>query len=207
MGKLRDVSERYAPGTPVLLREVWQGKVWTLRPVTVVRDDPDVVMLYIPHGVPWRGAVTLGGEILRVPWEPWGLAAPKPWFNHVLRFCPAGAPYSVSLVWHESWYAFGWYINVEEPVRRSEFGFDYMDWTLDVMVSKDRQYHKVKDADELAEAVRRGVYTGEHAAEIHVAAERGLEHLTGYKPPFNEDYERWRPDPAWPLPGLPERWE
>jgi hypothetical protein len=36
------------PGEHVLLREVCQGKVWTLRPVIVVVDAPELVALDEP---------------------------------------------------------------------------------------------------------------------------------------------------------------
>ena len=192
------------PGDHTILREVWQGKVWSLRPVTVVKDSPDFVALYIEHGTIWRGARTLKGEVLRVPWETWQLSGPLPWINHGLRLYPPGAPYSISLTWGTDWHLLNWYVNVEEPLRRSEMGFDYMDWTLDIVVEPDLSNHRWKDEEELAEAVTRGVYTPEHAIRIREAAGSGLEHLTSRRPPFDERWEDWRPDPAWQMPVLPE---
>jgi hypothetical protein len=198
---------RRRPGDHVLLREVCQGKVWTLRPVTVVVDTPDLTALYLPHGVTWRGAVTLNGEILRVPWEPWEVGPPKMWENHFLRLSIPGEDYSVAAIWHSSWMMFGWYLNIEEALRPTEFGFDYMDWTLDVFISRDRRFHTWKDEAELVEAVRRGVYSPEVAAHIREVGERGLARLLAREDPFDEPWENWRPDPAWTPPVLPERWE
>ena len=195
------------PGENVILREVCRGKVWTVRPVTVVVDTPELVALYIPHGVMWRGAVTLGGDVLRVPWEPWELEAPKRWNNHFLRLSVPGEDYSIAAVWHSSWQMFGWYLNIEEGLRPTEFGFDYMDWTLDVFISRDRRFHTWKDEAELEEAVRRGVYSPELAVHIRKAGERGLARFLAREAPFDQPWDKWRPDPSWTLPVIPERWD
>lgn len=195
------------PGEHVLLREVCHGKVWTLRPVTVVVDTPELTALYLPHGVMWRGAVTLAGETLRVPWEPWQLSAPKMWENNLLRLSVPGEDYSIAAIWHESWWMFGWYLNIEEALRPTEFGFDYMDWTLDVFISRDRRFHTWKDEEELEEAVQRGVYSPELAAHIREVGERGLARFLKREVPFDDSWQHWRPDPAWPIATLPERWE
>jgi hypothetical protein len=191
----------------VLLREIWQGKVWTVRPVIVVRDTPELIALYLPEGAMWRGAESLSGETLRVPWEPWRLSEPLFWKNHGLRLYPPGEAYSLSLYWDSSWTLLNWYVNVEEPLRTSDFGFDYMDWTLDIVVSPDMSDVKWKDEDELAEAVARGVYTQEHAQEIREAGQRALDRLLAREPPVDERWEDWRPDPSWQRPDPPERWE
>jgi predicted RNA-binding protein associated with RNAse of E/G family len=118
-----------------------------------------------------------------------------------------GESYSISVIWRDNWSHFGYYINVQKALTRSEFGFDYMDWTLDIEVSPDLREWHVKDDDELEEAVHRGVYTAAHASEIHDAAKRGLDHLLSRRPPFDRDWSDWRPDPSWPAAVLPERWE
>lgn len=192
------------PGEHVLLREVHQGEVWTLRPVTVVRDTPELTALYMPHGAIWRGAVDSGGETLRVPWEPWQLSPPKTWYNHVLRLSIPGEAYSVTPAWFSNWRMIYWYINIEEPLTPGPHGFDYMDWTLDAMVSIDLSFHRLKDEDELDEAVRRGVYPPDSPARFREIAARAIERLTSRRPPFDEPWEDWRPDPAWGMPLLSE---
>jgi hypothetical protein len=195
------------PGEHALLREVWQGKVWSVRPVTVVQDSSEFVALYIAHGVKCLWARTPGGRVLRVPWEPWKLSRPLPWINHGLRLYFPGEPYSLSLTWDTDWRVLSWYVNAEEPLRPGPLGFDYMDWTLDIVIEPDLSAHTWKDEEELEMAVTRGVYTSEHAQEIRRAAERGRERLLQRAPPLDEPWEDWRPDPEWTLPALPERWE
>lgn len=195
------------PGEHVLLREVWEGKVWTVRPVTVVKDTPEFVALYIAEGMMWRGAESLDGKTLRVPWEPWQLSEPLFWANHGLRLYYPGEPYSIALIWDTQWRHLSWYVNVEEPLRPSELGFDYMDWTLDVVVTPDLSEQTWKDEDELELAVARGVYTRERAREIRRAAECALQRLLKREPPLDEPWKDWRPDPAWGTPSPPECWE
>jgi hypothetical protein len=177
-----------------------------MRPVVVARDTAEVVALYLPDGGYWRGAETLDGRTLRVPWERWKLSEPKRWYNHVLRLYVPGEAYSIALAWTAAWHFLFWYVNVEEPLRPTEAGFDYMDWTLDVIVSPDRKHWVWKDEAELAEAVRRGVYSAVQATRIREAAENGLARLVNGEPPFDGRWQDWRPEPAWGVPRLPEPW-
>ena len=176
-----------------------------MRPATVVRDEPGLVALFIPDGCHWRAARTLEGNVLRLPWQEWKLSEPMRWYNHGLRIYPPGEAYSISIAWTLDWRMLFWYVNVEEPLSASEGGFDFMDWTLDVVVATDLRSHFWKDEAELEEAVRRGVYTPEHAVDIRAAAEAGLARLIAREAPFDEPWEDWRPDPAWGTPRLPER--
>ena len=48
-----DLSERaneFEPGTRVVIAEVLDGDVWTVRPVTVVADRPEVIALWLAPG-------------------------------------------------------------------------------------------------------------------------------------------------------------
>jgi Protein of unknown function (DUF402) len=73
-------------------------------------------------------------------------------------------------VWHgEGPDLDGWYVNLQEPFRRTARGIDTMDSVLDIVVARDGAW-RWKDAEEL------------------------------------DDWQR-RPDPAWPMPELPEDWD
>jgi hypothetical protein len=100
-----------------------------------------------------------------------------------------------------------WYINMEEPQRRSEFGFDYMDWALDVVVPPGMGRAEWKDEHELREFVERGLLDEDVAGELKAEAGRALEWLRSRRAPFDERWEDWRPNPAWDVPTLPERSE
>ena len=49
-----DASARWQPGAHVITREIVHQKVWTARPVTVVRDDPDLIALYMMPGTTYK---------------------------------------------------------------------------------------------------------------------------------------------------------
>ena len=55
---------RWSAGNPVTVREVWQGKVWTVRALTIVRDEPDLLALYQPAGAPWKRPRSLDGRLI-----------------------------------------------------------------------------------------------------------------------------------------------
>ena len=197
---------QYNPGDHTILREVWRGEVWAIRPCIVVRDEPEVVALYIPSQTPWKRPRTLDDRVLRVPDQPWMLGDAT-WQNHALHICPQGEAYSVLLIWSEEWQLYCWYINIEEPVRPSPVGFDYMDWALDVVVTPDMSEWRMKDEDELQEFVDKGLFSPPQAEHVRTAAQQALDRLLARRAPFDERWEDWRPDPAWGIPALPERWE
>lgn len=169
----------------------------------VVRDSNDLVALYMSPGIEWLRPRTLGDQMLRVPTQPWMLGKAR-WQNHVLRLSPAGETYSVLLIWDEGWVLRSWYINMEEPLRRSEAGFDYMDWALDIVVTPDMRESTLKDEDELREFVDDGLMRAQQAEEIRATAQQALDRLLARQAPFDERWEDWRPNPGWRMPTLPE---
>ena len=61
-----------------------------------------------------------------------------------------------------------------------------------------------KDEDELALAVAQGVFAATAAAAIEADAAAVEALVADWGPPFCDYWERFRPDPAWCIPGLPE---
>jgi len=47
---IHDMSFFFKPGTSITLREVFRGKIYSAKPMIVVKDDPDLLALYIPPG-------------------------------------------------------------------------------------------------------------------------------------------------------------
>jgi Protein of unknown function (DUF402) len=197
---------RWNPGDPVTVREVWQGKIWTVRALALVRDEPDLVALYQPAGAPWKRPYGRAGSPLRLPFEPWTLrddVLPQ----DALRLIVPGEAHSVLLIWRPKWNLVCWYINLEEPFRRTPVGFDYMDQTLDIVVEPDMSAWRWKDEEELEEAIAKGIYSREQARAIRAEGERALERLLAREPPFDERWEGWRPEPTWSRPQITRGWE
>jgi len=193
-------------GEHVVLRETWEGRVWSVRPVVVVRDEPELIALFIPAGTAWLRPRTLEDKMLRIPDQPW-MVRPAVWENNVLRLSPAGADYAVLLIWDMAWRFQFWYVNIEERVRRSELGYDYMDRALDAVVSPDLSEWHWKDEDELEDCVAKGIFTTDRAADIRRSGEAALERLLARQAPFDERWEDWRPPSSWGVPALPDAWE
>jgi hypothetical protein len=118
-----------------------------------------------------------------------------------LRVTPAGAAFSVFLFDDYEGNFRGWYVNLEQPQRRTSRGFDYEDELLDIWIAK-RHEPELLDEDELDEAVRRGFVSPERATEIRAKAERLLA-----EPPWPTGWEDWKPEPGWQQPSLPPGWD
>ena len=121
----------------------------------------------------------------------------------VLRFAPTGQPWSMWCFFEEGTRAFeGWYVNVEEPHTRDAGATYSVDHVLDIEIDPDRT-HVRKDEDELVEAVRRGRYTQAEADRITDVATEVEALIDTWASPFCDGWERFAPDPAWPIPDQP----
>jgi len=189
-----------------VLRQVWRGKAWFVRPVTVVRDAPELVALYVAPGTLCKWPYTKDGQKLRVPQDEWVLQD-VPWVGRMLRLTVPGEAHSVLLFWNEAGQFVSWYIDLETPMRRTPLGFDYMDQMLDIVVAPDLSWWRWKDEDELEEGVRRGLWDAAQAAETRAEGERALARLLARQPPLDQPWEEWRPDPSWIAPLLPDGWD
>ena len=191
----------WSRGASVLLRYIRYGKVRLAEPQILLQDDDGLVATYLPAGTPAKVPVTDGRPLRGQADRDWGMRDHL-WQAHALRLMRWGAGYSLILFWRPDTGAFdGWYVNVEEPLRRSRFGFDTDDLILDIKVEPDGTW-RWKDEDELEEAVRLGRFTQPESAEIRARAERVLEER-----PWPTGWEDFRPDPAWPVPRVPEGWD
>ena len=99
-----------------------------------------------------------------------------------------------------------WYINLQEPIRRTPIGFDTMDHVLDAVVRPDMTEWDWKDEDEFSEAERIAYYSPEMACGIRAEGERAVRLLTSERRSFYEAWESWCSDPAWGLPRLSPLW-
>jgi hypothetical protein len=198
---------RWKPGDAVALREVWRGNVFEARPATVVEDTPSQVVLYVQPGARVAVAVDDDGDELRIPDRPWHLELREVRAFSILSFAWPDTPYAILLRRDLDGNVRDWYVNIQEPLRRTAFGFDTVDHALDVLVAQDRSSWSWKDEDELAEAVSAGLFTQEDALAFRAAGERGVERVLLEEPPFDRDWRTWRPDPTWKTPELPSGWD
>lgn len=192
-------------GDVVALREIYDGRIWAARPWTVVRDDDELLVLWISPGAVCRMPALPDGKRIRLPRDRWILVDEIWESDGVLRIREPGCAHSVIPIVRGGAFE-GWYVNMEEPFRRTPIGFDHLDQVLDLVIRPDGSFWW-KDEDELDEAVRRGVLTDVEAREIRDEGERVLAQYEIGASPFRDGWEDWRPDPAWPVPALPDGWD
>ena len=188
-------------GQIVVRREIWRGTPWLAAPVVVVEDAPDLLATYLPEDA--RFAFPPSADGRPHPWSGRGS-----WEGHgVLMLQRPGEAYAVWHFWDGPDRRFsGWYVNLQEPFRRTSMGFETMDLVLDVVISVDGSWHW-KDEDELETFVARGVLDDALASRLRTEGLDVVRRARQHESPFDEPWPSWRPDPAWDRPELPRGWE
>jgi len=181
----------------IALRDIWFGKIWRATAARVIEERDGVTALWVPGGGESRVPVDPDGNVLRIPLPEWQLVE-NVVRRESLTLVRPGVAHSVWLFFTDDYDLECWYVNFEEPMRRTGSGFDYADWKLDLIVEPDGR-HRWKDEDELEEAAALGLLD---ADAVWAEAKRVLA-----DPPWPTGWEDWRPDPAWPAPRLPAGWD
>ncbi len=178
------------------------------QPVIVVRDDPHALVVWVPTGAPVLRAARADGMSKRDNRETMFTAdlvqdrAVHTTFDQ-LRVVPTGRPWSVWVFFEEGTGDFaGWYVNFEKPHVRDRHTVYTSDHVLDLVIAPDRTVVR-KDEDELALALAQGVFDPSTAAAIEADAAAVETLIADWAWPFSDGWERFRPDPAWPIPQLP----
>ncbi len=195
----------FQPGQPIVMRQLSHGKLWQARPAIVVRDSPGLMAFFIPAGAIWKDAAEKITPAKRIH-KSWAFKDRQWGFGGILRLAVPEAYYSVLLLRNTDGSLYEWYINLEEPLRRTGLGFDYEDNILDIGIKPDLSSWRWKDEDELTEAVELGLVSQEKAAALYVEGEKAVKWLLSGKSPFNE-WINWQPDPSWQVPVLPKGWD
>ena len=120
----------WSSGDHAVYREVLHGRVWTARPVTVIEATAERVALYLAHGTVWQrfrpvepGAAPLDCKANRSPWRL-GQAVWE--FGGTVLLASAAEAHAVHVMWDQAWAFGGWYVNLQEPLRRTEAGVGRM---------------------------------------------------------------------------------
>ena len=206
----------FAEGDQVLLRFVRNHPADVIAPVTVVKDSPDEIALYLQVGTPLKVQASAIGERLTrdIPFverdRMVASLADRQWTdNAVLMLHQPGRFSTVWLMWRAvDWSFLRWYINLQAPLARTDLGFETADYMLDIDVAHDLSW-QWKDEDEFHAAREHGLVAPDLLDAVHAEGERMISELEARRWPFDANRQRyldWKPDPAWPVPRLPENW-
>ncbi|NMC86099.1 MAG: DUF402 domain-containing protein [Anaerolineaceae bacterium] len=196
----------FTSGTQVTLRGVGKKVFWAF-PTIVVQDTSELIALYLPAGV-------FGKNVEHRP-TPIELLSPEnihivdcQWSRtDVLMLIVPGEAFSIYLMWKSGTKDLDcWYINLQEPIRRTRIGFDTMDNMLDIVVHPDMSEWRWKDDDEFIEAEKVGLYSSEEAHEIWAEGEKALKLLTQDRQLFYLKWKTWQPNTEWGIPMLSPLW-
>ena len=193
--------KRWSPGKQVVVRGMWNGKILTAWAMTVIQDSEDVLALYMPIGTPSK--LPHNYPAVRLPVGDWQLRDAS-WSMSMVRIMYPGDQHSYAWFGKEDGSSL-WYVNLES-YRRTPTGIDFEDHMLDIVIEPDLTSWRWKDEDELAEAVSLGLISQAQADEIRAEGHRALARLEARSAPFGDGWERWTPDPTWPVPQLPANW-
>ena len=200
----------WSSGNQILYREVTHGKVWTARPVTVIQDTRDLIALCLHCNTSWKLCAPLDADTdllqCKANLRPWKLIDAVWRYGNTVILISPGKAHAVHVMWDQQQKFVGWYINLQEPVRRTRLGFDFLDQELDIVVSPDLEW-RWKDAEHLAQAQRIGLFSPEQVAAIRQEAERVIENIRTKVASFDGSWNDWRPPLDWSIPHLPEGWD
>jgi RimJ/RimL family protein N-acetyltransferase len=181
----------------VAVRELWRDRIWVARAWTLVEETSAHVVLANRPGSETRVPVDREGERLRVPCDEWTLTESR-WERWTLCVARPDEPWSTLLFFDERGRHVGWYVNFEQPLRRTPFGFDTLDHKLDLVVTAEGE-QRWKDDEELDEAARARVVA---AAEVRAAARRVVSDR-----PWPTGWESRPPDASLEPLTLPPGWD
>lgn len=206
------MKARREPGDEIEVEFIVGEEPFLVMPVTVVEDSDTRIAHYLAAGTRYLRRVLMdgspvprvmpldelhqvGSRLIKSEWRSW----------HQLIVAGPGRAHAVYMRWSAATWKFnGWYVNLQEPLRRTESGFATEDYFLDILVDPDLTW-QWKDEDELEEAVAVGRVTRAEADTIRQEGKRVIADIEARRSPFDGSFVDWRPDPAWRIPALPSR--
>ena len=183
-------------------RELVRARPWLGQPALVVEDTDELLAIYVP-----------GGSELAFPDGDWP-GGRHPWHGHdrwrghgVLQLQRPEEAHAVWVFWHGPEREFhGWYVNLQEPFRRSAHGIDTEDHELDIVLATDGTW-TWKDEELVEPWIERGRWTPEKVAAIRAEGDRVAAELDAGRRWWSDEWAHWQPEPDWGVPALPEGWD
>jgi hypothetical protein len=177
-------------------------------PCRVVADDAGLLALFIAAGSPYKAGPKRSAAAKRA--APLHDVPPHEyvWRNDTLRLMLPGRRHSVSLFWArapEPRRLLKYFVNMEEPFRRTAVGFDTQDHTLDIEITPELDW-RWRDEEELANHVTQGFYTAALASAVRAEGEQVIAAILRNEHPCLRNWREWTPPPEWRVPDFVEGW-
>ncbi len=185
----------WSSGEAIRRREVLNdGRAWLEVDVIVVQDNDELLATYIPSGA--RFTFPPGAWPTPDGLHPWH--GRESWQGHgVLMLQRPGEAYAVWLFWEGDDRIFqGWYVNFQEPFRRTAEGYDTQDLELDIWWPVGAPW-VWKDDEELEERIAEGRYTAGQVAATRAEGQRVAALLDAGERWWEDSWADWQPPVGW----------
>ncbi|MEV5161947.1 DUF402 domain-containing protein [Streptomyces sp. NPDC053728] len=186
--------EKFTADQIIIRREILDGREWITYPVRVVADQEELLAVYLAQGTP----MSFGGGEFRWGIHPWASMGAAWQSEGVLQLQRPGDGYSVWLFRKGGKFS-GWYVNFQEPFRRTPTGFDTLDQELDIWIPQGSSSFQWKDADEFEERARSGGFTSEEAEAVRAESRKVVKMIEAAET-WWQDWENWVPSSHWSTP-------
>jgi hypothetical protein len=204
------VSGGHRCGDVVVLRYITTGgRIEICWPCRVVEDRDDLVALFIAAGSSYKA----GPKKSAAQKRPQSRSPLPPeeyvWRHDTLRLMIPGRAHSVSMFWERqagTRRLLKYFVNLEEPFRRTAVGFDTQDHTLDIEVTPELAW-RWRDEEELVNHVAEGFYTAALAAAAREEGERVIEAMRRLDHECMRGWPEWHPPPEWQVPVFVDGWD
>jgi len=157
----------------------YDGSLHYRYPAVVVREEPDLIVLY---GAPGTPLDSYRGQMLA--------------HNHTLEFYWSDRFYNLNVNWYEDWRPRSHYINIATPATWPNGTLHFVDLDLDVIWRATTGEVILDDEDEFALHQVRFGYPAELIARARRSSEEILAMIAARIYPFDGSLHRWRPDGA-----------
>jgi len=203
----------WKPGDIVAWRGIFNERVWHVQPTIVVKDSPEEIVLALLPGTECiaEESYPKGKKNGKRRWDfknnDWQLEKYTWRTNRLLLIFEPDNYYSAVYFWnHESNEFLCYYVNFQQPFKRSHCGVDTLDLDLDIIIKSDFSY-KWKDEDDYQKAIDHGIIFPEWVQGIEDAKKDVFDKLQRRAYPFDGAWLSWMPDPNWLPPKLPANWD
>lgn len=209
MAEKKSSSQR-GYGDVVVLRYITtDGRIEMCWPCRVVEDRDDLLALFIAAGSPYRAGPKKSAAEKRRQRRAFLPPDEYVWRNDTLRLMFPERSHSVSMFWGQeagTRRLRKYFVNMEEPFRRTAVGFDTQDHTLDIEVSPELAW-RWRDEQELANHVAEGFYTAALATAARAEGEQAIDAIRRLDHECTRGWPEWSPPPEWEVPPFVDGWD